>query len=255
MFPTTAITGQAKSKRLAEMLRYLNAAKRGEAVPGMSSRALDRLAAYFDSWMECAPNAMAWRGRFPEHWQAIGEALDSTKLALYAAVDGVIPAWDTRPGVTVSKNADLWRADKLFADFLAFFNDSISICKREACGSYFERTAQRTTYCSERCANTATSLVAKRAARHIKRHAKLARVLSRLQRLRKGNPDEWTGGEYDEFWKNDLQRHVKGVTVRWLNEAVLQRHSSSSEQFASCPECRSLRERIMTVIETKEEER
>ncbi|MFP5236989.1 MAG: hypothetical protein ACLGSD_13890 [Acidobacteriota bacterium] len=233
------------------MLKWLNAAQRGETVPGLSGEALQRLQEYMDSWRQCAPNAMLWRDRFPAFWKAIDRSLAKTQLRLYAAPDGCIAAWDMRPG---AMQTDMWRVDKLFADFLAGFHSKIALCQRRECGAYFEVSPKRNTYCSDRCGKMATSRVAKSAARHNERHRRMLRVLDFLRKLRESDPtaDLLSDASY---WKDQAirSRSLKGMlTDRWLNEAILQR-LPTPDGFAGCARCEEIRLEIHKVLKDKKE--
>lgn len=235
------------------MLTWLNASREEKPAVGVSLEAAQRLHAYMDSWKQCAPNAILWRDRFPDQWLAICRALSKTQLILYPAVDGCIAAWDVRPGVASSKSFGLWQADKLFADFLVYFPDKIAACKREECGRYFERSPQKTDYCSDRCGKTATSKVAKRAARHKKRHRRMLMVLTALRELSRSKFKEFLVGDETQerpAWTDYVVREVSGVTDRWLSEAILGR-LETPEAFAICERCAEIRGQIHSVLEGK----
>jgi hypothetical protein len=252
MFHPTAIKPDTKRSRLAQFIRWLNAARNGESVPDVEKRALRRLLTHMQSWRECTPNAFLWQQRFPEHWRAIQRSLAKTQLIIVPMQDGWLEAWDWHHGISESKFVDLWRADKLFADFLASFQDRVAVCKRDECGAYFERTPKRTDYCSERCGKTATSRDAKSVARHNERHRKMLRVLEFTRKLRGREPDlDFLNDEESEsVWRDQALRNVKGMTNRWLNEAILQR-LDAPESFASCERCGEIRGQILDVLKRK----
>jgi len=243
----TAIRPDTERARLAQLVAWLNAAREGKPVPGMSQAALQQLRDYVESWRECAPNGILWRDRFPAYWRGVCRSLAHTHLILYPAVDGFIPAWDAGPRVSRS---DIWRVDKLFADFLAFFNDKVVACQREGCGKYFERKGLKTTYCSERCGKTATSRTAKSEARRNKRHRRMVLVLKCIRELSEGKDRGFlVSDESDErpAWADHVIRKVKGVTDRWLNEAILGRLKTPGS-CANCDRCREIRAQIHKVL-------
>jgi len=242
---TTAIRPETERARLATILAWLNAARDGTPVQGVGPEALQRLLDYVESWNDCAPNGLLWRGRYPAFWKAIQRSLAKTQLIIYPAVDGWIAAWDVRPGVSASKSADLFRVDKLFADFLVG-HARVAQCQREGCGQYFEATQRKTTYCTERCGKMATSQAAKSDARHLERHRRMRSVLEFLRKLRQSEPDaDLTDDE--SYWKDQVTRNVKRVTDRWLNEAVLER-LKSPESFTNCERCREIRGQILKAL-------
>lgn len=255
MVHTTAIKNKTERSRVEQLLMWLNAERNAIQVPGVSRPALERLRAYVQSWTECAPNAILWRERFPAHWQAICRSLSKTQLILYPAVDGCIGAWDLRPGVSSSRSADLWRADKLFADFLTDFHNRIAVCQRAGCGLYFEVNPKKRSYCSERCGRMATSRLAKSAKRHNDRHGRMIRVLDFLRKLSMSKHRDFLatdGSDETPAWAGQAIRSVKGVTARWLNEAILER-LPTPENFAGCARCREIRAQIQKVLEQKRE--
>jgi hypothetical protein len=243
MIHTASISEEKSQRSSPRMLRYLNAAKDGKSLPDLSSRALERLHRYAESWFECAPNAIDWRNRYPGHWQTIGKSLERTHLTLVAGADGCIGAWDLNPRVLESKNADLWRADKLFADFLVESHQKrISVCK--GCGHYFERTPKRTAYCTTACGTDSTSKAAKSEKRHNNRHRKLACTLKEVQKLRKR--ESAAALLLDGYWKEEVIESTRGtISMRWLNEATDPARQTADNPFAACDRCAAYRKQIL----------
>ncbi len=226
-------------KRLTDLISYLNS-------DVMVSR---RLRDYADSWLECAPNAMDWRNRYTHHWKTLLAALEHTHLTLVATPQGCYFASDRTRDLGSAEAIELWRADKLFADFLTESQDRLGICK--GCGRYFAKTAKRTEYHDELCARKTTARQANDRSHHAKRHQKFGRMITIVRNLlSEGNTK--TDLRSEDFWKEQVMKRGKrtGFSVRWINETV--DDSRQDPAWKACAECAAYRSEIQKLVGVKE---
>lgn len=262
--------------RLAKLLRYVNAAHTAErqfdlekllahrvdveidpdGLRTVAEEAAQRLRAYLDSWLQCAPNAHRWIEMHPAFWNSICQTLTQSHLILVPTQQqGCLATWDWRGTPASYKQAAIRHIDKLFADFLHESHDRIGVCK--GCGRYFEKTTKRTEYHDEICGRRSTSRSAKLQSHHLKRHSKFGRTVERIKEISKeqtASPDEL---RQQDYWKEQIVKKEQTVkegsriTMRWLNEAIEDARQTAANPYASCEKCAAYRKRIQQMLGLK----